>query len=667
MEHHSHIYRRPSTASTASIWTARTLAGMGLTTEHTTLSSTLANSESNAQTIPLQAPQTPEQRFEPKKSQQVHQVQDVDYTTRSMALSTESSPSKRITLAKIWWLEMSACLLVVATIGALVGTVQPYQGRPLPQWPYSLSINTIVSFYSEIMRAAMILVLGECLSQLKWSWFTQPRPLDHMEYYDNASRGPWGSAKLLWALRLRALLPSLGGIMMILSLLLVPFIQQIIQFYSCNVPDTTLTASIPKSNFASAGLGMHIGADLNALQASVQNSMNSAVYESELKQTTFNCPTGNCTFDTVYHSAGWCSHCDDISDQLKIHKTTGQINFTLPSTNLTATAGISTFVMGPATGGVQAILGWSVNGTDDDMLSNTTAWGRRGYGAAQCTIDPCTKSYTSSVQGGILTETILSTASNWSTGATYFNSIDVSCLNTTEIQALHNAGYKFDPKKTAWLPYNLSTAASDAYNPSVLNATNTTIRPECIYQTFEGETYSLDNYLDSMFKGEVSYAPEALGGSTLLLSIFAEGNVTFSTIDDTFNRVAQALSIYTRGGGVNITGQVLRTETCVHARWGWLAYPLSLVVGTMIFLVWTVVHTRQSEGSRQNYKSSPLALLFHRLGDVGSEGPVSNITNSDKLQKKAKEMRVVFRGTDDVWRFTEVEQLYSSGVKNPRV
>lgn len=41
------------------------------------------------------------------------------------------------------------------------------------------------------------------LGQFKWSWFRHPRPLSHLEIYDEASRGVWGSIALLWTLRLK--------------------------------------------------------------------------------------------------------------------------------------------------------------------------------------------------------------------------------------------------------------------------------------------------------------------------------------------------------------------------------------------------------------------------------------------------------------------------------
>lgn len=644
---------------------------MGLDIEHSRSSTTVADAEDESESTPLQpwpaqelnASTTDSQQSEADEPHEVHQAQGDqgnDYRNhedRDALSNPQPSIVKRMSLLNIWWLEMIACLLVLAMIGALVGTIYPYQGQPLPHWPYTLSINSIVAFYAEVMRVAMILVLGECLSQLKWSWFTQPRPLDHIEHYDNASRGPWGSLGLLWAIRMGALLPSIGGIMMILTLLLVPFTQQIVQFYSCSVPDPTLNASIPKTNFASAGASMHIGAGLNSIEPHVQAIMNSGIYDSQLKEVTFDCPSGNCTFEGIYHSMGWCSHCMDISDQLEIIREPTPFNFTLPSSNLTATAGIRTFVMGMGQQKsyhlpIQAILGWD----NSEFMLSDSPWGKRGYGAAECSIDPCVRSYTSTVKGGNLTETLVSTSETWTDGEYWLNSINVPCLNDAEKSALRDAGYDFSPDDTTWLAYNLSATAEEAFNPTVLNSTNTTIRPECIYQTYIGEVHSLSIYLGSMFSGELAFAPNVLGGPPILQTLFQEGNVTFYTIEDAFSRLAQALTVWTREKGGNVVGQVYRSDTCVSARWGWLAYPLSLVLITMVFLVWTIDHTRRQEGSGQDYKSSPLAFLFHRLGDVGTEGPTSCIENRAELKKKAETMKVVFQGQNRVWRFIEVDQ-----------
>ncbi|KAI6092392.1 hypothetical protein F4821DRAFT_134174 [Hypoxylon rubiginosum] len=652
--------RSISTRSTASIWTERTLASMGLSTENLN-SNAIEASRDDVESTPLRHWKRPEQKLDK------HSEGDADTARRPQHIRADpkSSPAtKKMSLAHIWWLEILSGILVIAMVAALVGTVYPYQDQPLPHWPYTLSINTIVAFYSEVMRAAMILVLSACLSQLKWSWFTQPRPLVHVEYFDNASRGPWGSLELLWAIRLRAILPSIGAFIMILTLLLVPFTQQIVRFYSCTVLDPTSSASIPKSNIATAGASLHIGAGISSISPEAQGVINSGIYDSSLQSVSFICPTGNCTFDGVYHSMGWCSHCADVSDQIEISRSPYMTNFTLPSSNLTATVGARTFVMntsGGLTGVIQAILGWA-NGSDP--LSNPlsdTPWGKRGYGAAECKIDPCIRSYTGSVEATNLTETLVATKTiTWGEddNGGWASFIDVSCLNNSEQKTLRDAGYIFDPDKTAWITHNISGTTQDPSNPTTLNSTNTTIRSECIYQVFYTERFSLNEFFMTLLSGTVGFGPNALSGAPIVQFFFREGKVTFSSIDDTFDHLAQALTVYNRERGGNVTtGHVYRGDTCVSVRWAWLAYPLCLVLGMMVLLVLTIDYTRRNEGSAQDYKSSPLALLFHRIGGVGSEGPAHSIESSGKLQETAKTMRAVFQSTDKIWRFIEVESL----------
>lgn len=118
-----------------------------------------------------------------------------------------------------WKWETASCFLAVGSLLAIIATVYPYNGHPLPQWPYGLSINSLISIYTTIMKAAMYSILAQGtyihrvmnlvlgpdfiigLGQLKWTWFGTPRRLDHLESFDDASRGALGAAKLLWVLR----------------------------------------------------------------------------------------------------------------------------------------------------------------------------------------------------------------------------------------------------------------------------------------------------------------------------------------------------------------------------------------------------------------------------------------------------------------------------------
>lgn len=135
--------------------------------------------------------------------------------------SHQSSPFEASSLGtlRVGWLEILCCSLVVGALLAIVATVYPHRDRPLPQWLYNLSINSLVSIYVVVLRAAMSLVLAEgkgiliCrllhrmgayvipgFGQLKWSWFRRPRPLADLGAYDDASTGPFGAVSLLWTL-----------------------------------------------------------------------------------------------------------------------------------------------------------------------------------------------------------------------------------------------------------------------------------------------------------------------------------------------------------------------------------------------------------------------------------------------------------------------------------
>lgn len=103
-----------------------------------------------------------------------------------------------------WWLELLCCFLTIGALLAIMATVLPYEGRPLPNWPYNLSINSLISIYVVILKAAMSVVLAEGLGQLKWTWFRKTRPLTDIARFDEASRGSiWGSILLLFSLNLR--------------------------------------------------------------------------------------------------------------------------------------------------------------------------------------------------------------------------------------------------------------------------------------------------------------------------------------------------------------------------------------------------------------------------------------------------------------------------------
>lgn len=101
----------------------------------------------------------------------------------------------------VWWLESLLLLLMLATLAAICITTWKYQNKPVPKWPHNISVNTLNAVYAVILKTTIVVVVSAGLSQLKWTWYNKSRPLRDIEYWDQASRGPWGSLLLIWRLR----------------------------------------------------------------------------------------------------------------------------------------------------------------------------------------------------------------------------------------------------------------------------------------------------------------------------------------------------------------------------------------------------------------------------------------------------------------------------------
>jgi len=124
---------------------------------------------------------------------------------------TKESSTRTVTTADRWthfttdrWIwEICAMLVSLLSMLAIVLVLRLHEGRPLPTWPFSITINSLVSVFATIMKATMLVPIAAGISQAKWHWFRQLHPLNDIEVYDQASRGPWGALKLLWNIRWR--------------------------------------------------------------------------------------------------------------------------------------------------------------------------------------------------------------------------------------------------------------------------------------------------------------------------------------------------------------------------------------------------------------------------------------------------------------------------------
>lgn len=64
-----------------------------------------------------------------------------------------------------------------------------------------ITLNTFLAFFTTFTKATFMLPVAECISQWKWNWFTEEKPVIDFQTFDRASRGFTGSLLLLRKLK----------------------------------------------------------------------------------------------------------------------------------------------------------------------------------------------------------------------------------------------------------------------------------------------------------------------------------------------------------------------------------------------------------------------------------------------------------------------------------
>lgn len=127
-----------------------------------------------------------------------------------------------------WWWEIGGIFFAILSTVAIIIILAKIDDQPISSWPYSIQPGTLVSIFSTIAKSALLVPVAVCISQLKWTYFEQPRELSHMQVFDDASRGPMGAVVLLWKTRGVAWLAGVGALVTVLVMTFEPFSQQAI-------------------------------------------------------------------------------------------------------------------------------------------------------------------------------------------------------------------------------------------------------------------------------------------------------------------------------------------------------------------------------------------------------------------------------------------------------
>jgi hypothetical protein len=591
-----------------------------------------------------------------------------------------------------WWGELLCCGLVVGSLIGLAITLAIHQERPVPEWPYSLTMNSVISLFTLVFKTSALFVLCQGISQLKWSWFSKTkRPLGDVVTYDDASRGAFGAAKLMWILRHRHLTASLLASVIILMQLLDPLAQQLVQHDTCSNMQllSDAQATFPRTqSFSKYGrqYSTYIAHPLTVTVApGAIVALQTAAFSSNAGLFNFSCPTGRCTSDDSFGSLGWCSSCEDVSDELvyseRVDKSQSPAQWTevtLPSGasansrhgNQTART-LTAQGRNTSTGATEFVyLKVSTNSTTYSNGSDGIhTWRDRGYGAARCESHMCAREYNATVTNNTLEELELSNIRMEPAVDGSFTVVRLGCLTDEQRIKLAAQGYNISGG-TRWLKYNSSLV--DAYGTAVAQPSDGPVPTQCMYEIHWPVWSATAQTMYTLFAGQVDPEPAAgthVNPDDLMTKIFNNGDVEFETIATSYRSATTALEYYIRQNGDDNTsapaiGFVYSSSTCLRVQWPWITVPAALTLLLLLSFVAMIVETTTSgsHGSAfagqqlvHDFKASPLALLFHGLEPQGHESSAQvscdEVYDTKAMEKTAEGIYVQFTPSDMGWHF----------------
>ncbi|KAJ5403963.1 hypothetical protein N7509_003834 [Penicillium cosmopolitanum] len=223
--------------------------------------------------------------------------------------------SRRSIWLDSWLFECIALAFSIACFIAIVIVLLIYDGKRQPDMANGLTLNTIISVLATGCKSALVLVISESISQLKWPWFQNPtqsqNQLVTIQKFDAASRGPLGSFMMIIHHRAQSIV-SFGAAIIVLLLAFDPFMQQLLTYPVRPIISQDSTASTPQRL-------AHLPLEQDSTSAS-SSSWDSALAQALWTNGDFTvipqCSSGNCTWD-IFSSVSVCSRCEDVTSTIK--------------------------------------------------------------------------------------------------------------------------------------------------------------------------------------------------------------------------------------------------------------------------------------------------------------------------------------------------------------
>lgn len=208
-----------------------------------------------------------------------------------------------------WLIDLASLIASVLCLIAMFILLLVYRNKAVPELSMGLTFNAIISVLITAAKVAMLSAVSSAMGQIKWKWFRQNRsPLRNLDLFDEASRGgPLGAIYFLAKFRWSST-AAIGAIVLLLSLAMDPFAQQLL--------DYPVQLTYRDSSDASVTTAKSVNPNHEDFDNIIQRYVTDAIWNNPRTFTT-SCSSGNCTYPP-FQSISWCPRCEDITNDVSL-------------------------------------------------------------------------------------------------------------------------------------------------------------------------------------------------------------------------------------------------------------------------------------------------------------------------------------------------------------
>ena len=226
------------------------------------------------------------------------------------------------------------------------------------------------------------------------------------------------------------------------------------------------------------------------------------------------------------------------------------------------------------------------------------------------------------------------------------------CVNTY-LASVTNGGIKQRIEKS----WRNNSASHSQHSDLLYNPPQSTINITTNASTFKVSSLAakaMNEFMSSIFDGSGGFNSSGSGSpfsSDVIHALYKTENCSKS-MENLAASMTNNIRQQNDSGSSPFEGVAHQTETYVDVRWSWFAYPATVLALSLLYLLGTMIESRNRDVLI--WKSSNLALLLHGQGLQLSKSGHVPINTLSEMNEMAKDIEIeLIKTRDEDWRLAQ--------------